>query len=472
MNDSLRNKSDHHDEINTLQNRINELEMSLKLYQEASIEKRNFLESTNDYLQAIIDNIADPTLVIRPDYSIALANKKIRDLSGRDPAKEQLTCFEVSHKRKKPCRGKNDPCPLKKVLKSKTSCSTSHVHYDSKGKEVIVDIVVSPILDKDGEVLYAIESCRDITDRTRMEKAVRKSELMYRSLFEQSVDAIFILQGTGPEAGRILSANKSACLMHGYTEEEILKLHIGDLDSAEDAARAPERILQIIDNKPLRFEVMHKKKDGTLFPVEVTASLINTGDQIHILAIDRDITRRKHAEAERTRLIEKLKHLSRRDGLTGVLNRQYLDKRISEEIHRAKRYGTPLSLLIFDIDKFKNINDSYGHVAGDRVLKKAAEIVNRTIRDTDVAGRFGGDEFIVLLTHTDLNVGMEVAERVREGVEKARVPSGKNRAIQFSISIGICEYDDEIKTPQEFVAKADQALYRAKDQGSNQVCTI
>ncbi|MDP3296219.1 MAG: GGDEF domain-containing protein [Thermodesulfovibrionia bacterium] len=168
--------------------------------------------------------------------------------------------------------------------------------------------------------------------------------------------------------------------------------------------------------------------------------------------------------------MKELEHTSQTDGLTGLLNRQHLNKRLSEEISRAKRYGNPLSLIMFDIDNFKKINDKYGHIAGDKILQKIASVLKETLRNTDIAGRFGGDEFIVILVQTDINVGMQVAERIHSRVEQARITPKKEQSINFIISMGICQYNKGIKSLEDFIAKVDEGLYRAKHTGYNKIC--
>ncbi|MEW6599767.1 MAG: GGDEF domain-containing protein, partial [Nitrospirota bacterium] len=165
-----------------------------------------------------------------------------------------------------------------------------------------------------------------------------------------------------------------------------------------------------------------------------------------------------------------LQHLSQTDGLTGLFNRQHLDKRLAEEMDRARRYGTPLSLIIFDIDYFKKINDSFGHITGDKILQTTASVIRETLRNTDIAGRFGGDEFVTILVQTDLHVGMQVAERLRLRIEQQRVKVDKDRDAGFSISLGICQFDSTIARAEDFIARADEALYKAKRDRRNKVC--
>ncbi|MEK6527356.1 MAG: PAS domain S-box protein, partial [Nitrospirota bacterium] len=215
------------EEIQHQQGQINRLEDSLKVLLEESAKRVDTIETSHAYLQTVIDNIGDLVLVIDPKYKVTLANRRVMELyGGTDPVKKGLYCYQVSHHRNKPCSGGKDPCPLKKILKTKSSVTLTHTHHDSKGNKILVEINATPILNNAGEVAFIIEACRDITGRTSMEKALLESEMRYRSLFEQSSDAIFILDTKSPNTGKILSANKAACRMHGYTKKELLGLNI------------------------------------------------------------------------------------------------------------------------------------------------------------------------------------------------------------------------------------------------------
>ncbi len=451
-------------------NRLNELEMSLKVYQEESIRKRDILETSRDYLQSVIDNIGDLILVIDTGFKVVLSNKQLQKaIGGVDPAQKGLLCHKLSHLGSMSCKDKEQPCPMKKVLKSKAPVAITRMHVDDSGNKRFIDIVAAPLFNDSGEIAHIIESCRDITDRVKTEQALLHSETRYRSLFEQSNDAIIIFQSEGPEEGKILSANRAAANMHNYTNKELLTLSITDLMPSEETSKVfPDRNISFISGN-IRPEVMHRKKSGQLFPVEASASFITSGENKLILAIYRDISIRKEAEEEKLLLIRELELMSQTDGLTGLFNRQHIDKRLLEEIHRASRYNHPLSLIMLDIDNFKNINDTYGHIAGDKVLQKTASIINHELRDSDVAGRFGGDEFIIILTETGIDVGIQVAERIRSQISSQMVPIKKHQTISYNISVGIAEHSSDFLTPEEFIAKSDTALYAAKNSEEDRV---
>jgi diguanylate cyclase (GGDEF)-like protein len=165
---------------------------------------------------------------------------------------------------------------------------------------------------------------------------------------------------------------------------------------------------------------------------------------------------------------ERILNLAETDDLTGIWNKRFFRRQLPLEIERARTYNIPLSLLLFDIDDFKQINDSLGHVIGDVVLSELCGAVRETLRPPDVIARFGGDEFAVILPHTDVAGACSVAERILHKVRTLTIPTDEEGAVRCSISIGVAEYDDRTDvTASELVQRADEQLYKAKRSGKN-----
>lgn len=172
-------------------------------------------------------------------------------------------------------------------------------------------------------------------------------------------------------------------------------------------------------------------------------------------------------------LRDRLKYNSLNDALTGINNRRFFEQRLPEEISRCKRMQTPLSCLFVDVDHFKYFNDTYGHATGDLILKQVAGIIRKELRATDVVGRYGGEEFAVLLPNTDHRRALDVAERIRKCIEKHHCKY-EEYLLQVTVSIGIADFHklvDDTKTLEEIgralVVAADKALYKAKQAGRN-----
>ncbi len=160
-------------------------------------------------------------------------------------------------------------------------------------------------------------------------------------------------------------------------------------------------------------------------------------------------------------------HTALHDPLTNLLNRGSLDSTLERELKLSQRHQTPLSLMILDIDNFKQINDKYGHLAGDKVLVAVSNVILETIRETDIAFRIGGEEFLVLLSDTTPDGSHKLAERLRHQVENCHV-SFESKLIQFTISLGVSSYNQS-ENKQSLISRADKAMYNAKNSGKNQV---
>lgn len=163
--------------------------------------------------------------------------------------------------------------------------------------------------------------------------------------------------------------------------------------------------------------------------------------------------------------VQQLQKASRTDGLTGVFNRSYWQQQLGYEIHRAERYQHPLSMLLFDLDKFKDLNDKYGHQGGDIVLVELSRLIGDLLRDTDLLGRYGGEEFGIILPDTDFSGALQVANRICAAVA-AHVIAFNQQEIRATVSIGVAHYN--ANSVDELIQRADTALYSAKRQGRNQ----
>ncbi len=160
------------------------------------------------------------------------------------------------------------------------------------------------------------------------------------------------------------------------------------------------------------------------------------------------------------RLFEQTRNMSLQDPLTGLANRRHMHMELERNLAVAQRYGTPLSVVMMDIDHFKEYNDTYGHLEGDRLLVEIARIISRETRDADFASRYGGEEFLMLLPETDLVGAYSIAERIRKAVEQET---------RVTISLGVSAYHGGMKNAEELINTADEALYRAKQNGRNRV---
>lgn len=216
-------------------------------------------------------------------------------------------------------------------------------------------------------------------------------------------------------------------------------------------------------NRPVTGGVDCMRQDCTFVPVKDEDGQIN-----HICVTLLDVTDTSIYQSQLKEARDRLSEASNRDGLTGVYNRRYLEQALAKEFARVKRYEGALSLIMVDIDHFKRVNDERGHLAGDEVIRRTAEILSSCIRESDTLGRYGGEEFAVLLPHTKLDGAVVLAERLRKCIAGHTVTFG-NQTIPVTISVGVAELLPDTPSYEQLIQDADTALYRSKDGGRNQV---
>ena len=194
----------------------------------------------------------------------------------------------------------------------------------------------------------------------------------------------------------------------------------------------------------------------------------STGKTDHVCLIIYDVTgvavNKRQLESANT----KLQELALRDGLTGLLNRRYWESCLEREFARHQRYDNPVSLVIFDIDHFKRVNDTYGHQTGDEVIRETARITSQLVRETDFAGRYGGEEFVVLLPGTTLDGAAQFAERLRSTIERQQLDY-QGSPLTFTVSLGVATLADDMAGYKALLERADKALCQSKEGGRNQV---
>ncbi|MCS7279556.1 MAG: diguanylate cyclase [Thermodesulfobacteriaceae bacterium] len=280
---------------------------------------------------------------------------------------------------------------------------------------------------------------------------------------QEELDAITSSMGSGliviDKRGIIKFVNEPTLRILGYKKNELIgsvahyKIHVHE-STLEDCPL----FKAISMGRHYGSDEVFRKKDGTSVDVHVVSRpLFIHGDHIGAVIVFTDITDRKRMEKE-------LYTLSITDALTTLYNRRFQLEMLKNAKNKADRYGEPFSLLMIDIDNFKSINDNYGHEMGDVVLKKLAEIFLNNIRATDVASRWGGEEFLILLPNTNLDNALLIAERIRRQVEALKI----DNLSKITVSIGVTAYNGN-ENINELISRADMALYEAKTSGKNTV---
>ncbi|MBZ2161374.1 sensor domain-containing diguanylate cyclase [Alteromonas stellipolaris] len=217
-------------------------------------------------------------------------------------------------------------------------------------------------------------------------------------------------------------------------------------------------------NRPITCQASYMYQNVTMFPL-----ISETGNVEKFCIVVYDVTDQALSKIGMERLNEELKTASRIDGLTGLFNRRYWQERFEQSYKLAKRQDKASTAMMLDIDHFKKVNDTYGHQAGDKVIQMLSALIKRCVRETDLAGRYGGEEFAVILTDSPVEKAVIVAERIRRLAERL-VVEHDGEEITFTVSLGLAEFDLNSKSSMAWLEKADQALYEAKESGRNKYC--
>jgi len=326
------------------------------------------------------------------------------------------------------------------------------------GRKLLFAWSTTTLPDEDGNVEFIICAGLDITERRNAEEALRHSEAKYRTLFEQSRDAIFLAD----TSDRILEVNPAMCELLGYLPAELIGRETGTLFASE-ADR--DRFLRERANKgevqDIEVQLRHRDGSAAWFLFSFTERWLPGGTLVGMQGILHDISDRKRTE-------ERLIHTAYHDALTGLPNRALFLDRLDRAIarwHRSAR--SPFALLFLDLDRFKVINDSLGHTAGDELLIRVARLLVDCVRDEDTVARLGGDEFAILLEEVeDTTDAILVAERIHRRMQSPFMICEQD--VFTTCSIGIVLPGPERERPEDHLRNADIAMYTAKAQGPAQ----
>lgn len=335
----------------------------------------------------------------------------------------------------------------------------SHTRLSEKNQALVAvqEELEQRVAQRTGELARANVSLQEeVQSRTESEKRIRTSEAKFRAMFELSPLGIV----RSNVEGVILECNRAFCHILGYPESSIVGHYEREFTSKpylyteEESARAMKTSGQF---GPLEKQL--RTESGKLIPVRVNGVLMQQESSVCIWSIIADITEQKRSE-------EVIWHQANFDALTGLPNRRMFQDRLERGIRLAQRAGSCFALVLLDLDKFKEVNDTLGHDKGDIILIEAAERLRACIRETDEIARLGGDEFTLVITNLTRKEDVHiVCENVLEALSTPFLVA--NQSIIIGASIGITIYPDDAETPEKLISNADQAMYSAKVEGRN-----
>ena len=328
------------------------------------------------------------------------------------------------------------------------------------GRVVWIRDEATLVRDEEGRPLYWLGIQLDVTDQKRAKDALRESEERFKSSFRDAATGMALVATNG----RWLQVNRALCRIVGYSEEELLEKTFQDITHPDDLEADLGHVRRMLagEIETYQLEKRYLHKEGSVVWGLLSVSLVRDegGEPLYFVAQIQDITERKMLE-------EQLEHRAFHDHLTDLPNRYLFVDRLGQALRRTRRRkGRRVAVLFVDLDRFKVINDSLGHEAGDILLVLVSERLRRCSRPEDTLARFGGDEFVVLLQDIeDPSEAVKVAGRITEELKRPFVVEGRELFVRASL--GVAVGDADTPSPEGLLRDADTAMYRAKHEGSD-----
>jgi diguanylate cyclase (GGDEF)-like protein/PAS domain S-box-containing protein len=325
------------------------------------------------------------------------------------------------------------------------------VRYEVEWQGRFFETRVEPLRSADGHISGTVGIAIDITDRKTLYDAVRTQNVYFAALFENAPDAIALLD----ERDRIIRMNGQFTTLFGFTDEDAVGKIINDLIVPEELREEAENLTaKVAAGHHVNTESQRRHKDGHRFWVSITATPFRVGDEpARVYAIYHDISAQKRAE-------EELRALLLVDELTGLNNRRAFIALSEQALKLATRNGHDVLMIFIDVDHLKHINDTWGHLAGDRALIDTARVLRESCREADIFARLGGDEFVALMTVDSDQTAEIITARIQARVDTHNRET--ERGYSLSLSIGATRSRAEGTVLADLLAKADTALYEQK----------
>lgn len=426
----------------------------------AALERR--LRESERWFAATLRCVGDAVIATDPGGVITFMNPVAEQITGWSTEDAKGRAIEEIMPLASSFHPNAVPSPARQALEKNRVVDLEHgaLLLGRDGRRTPVDDSAAPIRGEDGTLLGSVVVLRDVTERQKQERLLRDSEERFRNVFELAAVGMALVAMNG----RILQANDAFCALLGRERQDLLTCTDTDLTEPADRARERSHLYELLtDRTPaVQFEKRYLCAPKGVRWVLASVSLLQERRQAvcYVYQIH-DLTERKSMQYE-------LERMAYFDPLTGLSNRAHLRQELERQIADARRHRGQFAVLFIDLDRFKSINDTLGHEAGDELLRGIGERLRTTVRETDCVARLGGDEFVIALTEVrDSGQVMTVTEKIRLAV--AQPMEIASRSLVVTPSIGVSMYPDDGADASSLLRNADSALYAAKAEGRNRV---
>ena len=418
------------------------------------IEKK-LIESEERFLD-VFDNTSDLIQCVAPDGSITFTNRTWRKVMGyTEQEVRSLNLLDILHPDSMICCSDR----FGRLMNGETLSCIEFKFVTRTGEAVHLMGDCGSII-REGGVISTRGIFKNITDTVNVENALKITEARYRALYENAPD----IYSTISASGEFLSINQTGARMLGYEANELIGESAAKVIHPEDQRAVFACVEKLFADPEAKLDIEYRKvrKDGSIFWVHQRAVLEPGSAAQRLLIICRDITEKRYLE-------DKLAHQASHDGLTNLLNRREFERRFQQLLERDSDPADRHFLCFLDLDQFKIINDSCGHIAGDELLREIAALLTGLVRSRDTLARIGGDEFAVLMEHASLDKALLLAEKIRATIEEFEF-HWRSERFSIGVSVGVVpvQFGQSIT---HLLNMADMACYTAKKQGRNRIHT-
>lgn len=443
-----------------LKNAIAQLESEIATRERAE-QRLRLLESAvvnaNDAIVIMSAGNADPS-----DPNILYVNEAFTQMTGY---RQEEILGKTPSCLRGPESNAEQMAKIRTALSQREPLRVELINYRKDGQPYWVELNSVPVTDAQGQFTHWVSVQRDVTERKRMEQALFEEKELAQVTLQSIGDGVI----TTDAHGCISSLNPVAENLTGWSTHDAKGLALTQVfQIVSEATRMPvENTVQTALSENRIVDSMNHSvlvaRCGREFAIDHSASPIHTNDGriIGAVVVFRDVTQGRTQARQ-------LSWQATHDALTGLVNRREFEYQLEQAVYTAQNHGQEHVLLYLDLDRFKIVNDTCGHVAGDELLRQVTEHFKSRIRKTDMLARLGGDEFAVLLYQCELDQGMQVAESLLQGIQTFRFP-WQDKTFSIGVSIGLVSIDQDTSSATSILSAADVACYAAKDKGRNRV---